>query len=317
MASAKKDEQESNSGANPSLKERKKSVAQPTSLQHFMLVLLMHGCKKLLLLEPMFRVGVYMCGVTVAALITDLVPLPKTYFANKRNIFNQWFVKIGWGWTLTVLGTFVFLTSYTYCCAKKQLVQKHMSRLLFATAWWYICTSVFEWVEHTTGFCSVSGHPNKKACIVAGGHWSGFDVSGHSFLLIHCALTISEEVRVMKFWSRIADYIDNEEFNSGQSRNSKDRLSSSDLAVMKSAYEKHTPYVRALVVGLTVLIVIWDIMLMATVLYFHNMPQKLTGGALAILGWFLTYRMWYLSNDMWNPGLPGKGPVKFKFMKDP
>lgn len=246
-----------------------------------------------------------MCGVTIGALITDLVPFPKTYFANKQNFFNRWFVKIGWGWTLMLLGSFVYMTTYTYCCGKMDLVKRHLTRLGVATIWWYFWTSFFNIVENSTGYCSVEGFSNKRACVEASGHWSGFDVSGHAFLLIYCSLIIAEEVKIMKFWSRIPEVLQSEE--------GRPSLSSENFAIVKNSYLDFTPYIRAVVVALTILIVIWDMMLLSTIFYFHNMPQKLTGGSLAILGWFVTYQWWYQSNTS-SPGVPGKGLVKF--MKD-
>ena len=248
-----------------------------------------------------------MCGVTFGALVTDLVPLPKTYFANRHNFFNRWFVKIGWGWTLSLVGTFVYLTAYTYCCGKMDLVKKHLARLGVATAWWYFWTSFFNFIENTTGFCSTEGFDNKRACVEANGHWHGFDVSGHAFILIYCSLIIAEEVRVMKFWSRIPEVIQTEDERVSE------RLSEENLEIVKKSYLDNIFYVRALVVALTFLILIWDMMLLSTILYFHNMPQKLTGGALAILGWFITYQLWYQSTGP-SPGSPGKGILKF--MKD-
>ena len=187
------------------------------------------------------------------------------------------------------------------------LMKKHLLRLGIATAWWYFWTSLFNFIENTTGFCSTEGFDNKKACVEASGHWNGFDVSGHAFILIYCSLIIAEEVRIMKFWSRIPEILQNEDERPSE------RLTEENLEIVKSSYLNNLLYVRLVVIALTFLIVIWDMMLLSTILYFHNMPQKLTGGALAILGWFITYQLWYQS-----PGtpmiMPGKGMVKF--MKD-
>jgi len=45
----------------------------------------------------------------------------------------------------------------------------------------------------------------QDACEMAGQRWLAFDVSGHAFLLIHCLLTISEEVRCIGSWERIEE----------------------------------------------------------------------------------------------------------------
>ena len=59
-----------------------------------------------------------------------------------------------------------------------------------------------------------------------------------------------------------------------------------------------------LLVGITFLSCMWEVMLLCTCLFFHSMPQKITGTVIAILFWFLTYQMWYKSSL--SPGLPGK-----------
>ena len=68
-------------------------VAPPTSLGKFGVILAMHVCKKILLIDPMKRMGYYLCIVTVLSLVTDLFPVPRSYFSDKRNILNVYFVK--------------------------------------------------------------------------------------------------------------------------------------------------------------------------------------------------------------------------------
>jgi len=58
----------------------------------------------------------------------------------------------------------------------------------------------------------------RDACEMAGQRWLAFDVSGHAFLLIHCLLTISEEVRCISNWERI------EEITATEKQKSTERL---------------------------------------------------------------------------------------------
>jgi hypothetical protein len=51
-------------------------------------------------------------------------------------------------------------------------------------------------------------------------------------------------------------------------------------------------------------------MLLATAVYFHNMPSKLFGAMLAILGWFISYQGLY-KRDNAIPCLPGQGRIKY------
>jgi len=94
------------------------------------------------------------------------------------------------------------------------------------------------------------------------------------------------------------------------------RYTSEELDRVQFAYSWSLPYIRLLVVALTLLTLLWELMLLATIFYFHNMPQKLTGAAFAAIGWFLAYRVWYLPSTskltMWTPGLPGCGLIRYQ-----
>jgi len=82
------------------------------------------------------------------------------------------------------------------------------------------------------------------------------------------------------------------------------------------AYWWSLPYIRLLIFILTLLTLLWELMLLATILYFHNMPQKLTGAAFAATGWFLSYRVWYMPKvsrmTAWTPGPPGRGLIRYQ-----
>jgi hypothetical protein len=92
------------------------------------------------------------------------------------------------------------------------------------------------------------------------------------------------------------------------------RYSLQQLERIRESYEKFTPYIRMLIGALTVLTVIWELMLLVTALYFNNFPQKVFGGMFGIVGWFMTYRVWYAAPplDSWSPGLPGRGVVRYQ-----
>jgi|SRR6218665_2498337 len=88
----------------------KLSVPEPTSLRKFAVILLMYFCKRVLLIETLTKLCVYFCGITVISVVTDHFPFPKSYFSDKHNLFNQYFVKMGWGWTCSILGLFIYFT---------------------------------------------------------------------------------------------------------------------------------------------------------------------------------------------------------------
>ena len=284
----------------------KKPVAQPASVGSFLGVFFMYVCRRVLLADTYWKMTIYVGAVTIGSLFTDMFPFPKTVFADKRNFINQYFVKLGWGWTLSVLLLFVTLTSYTYCCGNKARVKRHLVRLAVATLGWYCFTSLFEIVENATGICDPMSpdNINKQSCKKAGGRWLGFDISGHVFLLIHCLLTISEEAKCFSSWDRITDVISSEEDESTR------RLSSGERSELKRLYNELTPYIRGLLVVLTLMTLVWEMMLLSSIIYFHNMPQKVCGCGFAVLCWMVTYRGWYKLTDL-SPGLPGDGPFKF------
>ena len=90
-------------------------------------------------------------------------------------------------------------------------------------------------------------------------------------------------------------------------------MTAEQYEVMKESYTKHLPYVRATVVVLTLMQLIWELMLLTTTLFFHNMPQKLMGGTFAVICWLLSYQIWFKVETL-PPGPPGKG--LFKYMKE-
>lgn len=268
----------------------------------------MYVCKKILLMETVVKFWSYTCGITVLSLLTDIIPLPRSFMANKYNFLNVFFVKFGWGWTLVLVGVFIYFSSYTYCCGDRSAVKRHLSRLAVGTFWWFTLTNLFNYIEHASGFCSseVADHSSKRVCIDAGFAWLGFDISGHAFLLVHCLLTISEEVKVMKGWDRIAELIQTEE---EREPGTAPRVQDDKLQKLKQYYTQYTPYVKAMFIVLAVLTLIWELMLLGTTLYFHNMPQKLVGTLFAGFAWFMSYGVIYRSDSDITPCLPGKGSV--------
>ena len=291
-------------------KSGKLPVAAPTNIGKFAVILAMHITKKIMLIDTTTRLAVYLCALTVGSVLTDLFPFPQTFLANKDFFLNRLFVKFGWGWTCIMTGAFIYFTASVYCCSNKSMLRRHLSRMLVGTAWWFTWTSVFDIIERQTGFCTVDlgieKFDDKYSCREAGGKWIGFDISGHAFLLIYNILIISEEIKAIGGWERIADIVkEEEEKPSG-------RFGGFELIKLQERYENNTPYVRSLAVALMFLTFIFELMLLGTILYFHNMPQKVSGAVFAVIGWFITYRMWY--KTPLSPGEVGIG--KFKYMKD-
>ncbi|KAF6715134.1 Fat storage-inducing transmembrane protein 2 [Oryzias melastigma] len=214
----------------------------------------------------------------VGSVLKELEVVPQTYFSSSKNVFNVYFVKVSWGWTLLLLTPFLLLSNSPVSRSVSFLARRLLS-LAVATAVWYVCTETFFYIEDATGSCfdtaasvPVKDFTSKASCRRAGFHWDGYDISGHSFILAYSTLLIVEETAPMAL-VRTA------------------RLSTLPRMVLALLY-----------VALNLIVVIWVWMFACTSVYFHDLSHKLLGTVCGLLGWFLTYRVWYLTPC--SPGLP-------------
>ncbi|XP_041987106.1 acyl-coenzyme A diphosphatase FITM2 [Aricia agestis] len=297
-----------------------KPIREASSIIEVFILMIVHICKKILFFDTNLKIAIYLGALFLLSLIADILTFPKTYFSRSDNMFNQYFVKIGWFWTLFLTVPYVLLTSYTICCGRRKLIiTSHLMRLFIATIFWYTWTTVFNVIETKYGRCNSIKFTDKVSCLKNGHFWNGFDISGHCFILIYSSLILIEEARAINGWERIKDYIRDE--NHARSLNDKTasinplkNLNTDDLKTLKTLYEKYTPYVRALLISISMLQLLWDVMLVSTILYYHIMVEKFVSGVIAILTWFVTYRVWYTIPNV-LPGLPGQGIFKYNFDK--
>lgn len=287
-------------------------LPDPVTVPQMMVMMILHVCRKIILFPPDLKVGVYLMALFVGGLIGDFLPPPRTYLARKDNVFNVYFVKMGWAWTLFVAGAFMYFTSFTYCCGNIDKVKKHMSRLAIGTFFWFFWTNAFVFIEEATGFCLSDAEKTKTLCLQHGYKWFGFDISGHCFLLIYSSLILMEEAKVMKGWENISELIRYEAYDEDTSLRF---LTPEEVSCLKEYYQKYGPYIRGGFVTMTSLLLIWDVMLIGTILYFHSMVQKVMGGIIAVCTWFFTYRYWYASKSLPTPGLPGHGAFDYQTTK--
>lgn len=269
----------------------KKSLPPPTNIQSFIVILIMSLCKKVLLIDTSVKIGVYLIVVLIGSVIADFVVMPKFYLAEKNNILNRFFVRMGWGWTFILLSMFIFMTSYIYTLGNLKTILKQLCRLAVATFWWYFITATIRRVEEIVGICSEPSKDNKVSCIKSGKLWLGFDISGHSFLLIHCLLTISEEVRCFKDWTKLGQILHEDDLAE------KKKLKKSDVEHTLETYNFLSPYLKAIFTTLAIYTVIFEFMLIITTIYrFHTLSQKITGAFLAVICWFISYKVFVPSN---------------------
>lgn len=188
----------------------------------------------------------------------------------------RYFVKFSWGWNLVLLLPFIYLSnSYN---RNLIYVSKRLMSLVVATAIWYSCTETFFYIEGITGACYESdsmqtiqeGFSTKAECKHASYYWECFDISGHSFILSYSTLLIVEEMVPM-------------------------------LSIVQLRQNRST-ILDALYLALNVIAVMWVWMFACTSVYFHNTIQKFLGTLFGVLGWFMTYKVWYM--NPFSPGLP-------------
>ncbi|KAL2716312.1 hypothetical protein V1478_013988 [Vespula squamosa] len=289
----------------------------PSSIGLIFVTMFLHVCKKSLLFDTRLKVAIY-CGVIFTiSLVADFVIMPRSYFSRSDNALNRYFVKWGWGWLLIVTIPWVVLTSHTLGCGRRSILLKHLARLVLATLAWLTWIKLFNYIENNFGRCVNTKEAQlqfKVKCLQAGKFWNGLDISGHSFILVYSSLILAEEGSSMIGWEGIKDLIMREEHcrvtpnetSFGPLRN----LSDNDLEFLKKAHKIFTPYLRALFVVMTMQQLLWDVMLVSTVLYYHIMIEKFLGGIAAVLTWYVTYQWWYKSP---KNGLPPPGDGLFKY----
>ncbi|KYM92898.1 hypothetical protein ALC53_00436 [Atta colombica] len=292
-------------------------TAAPSSIGLILVTMLLHVCKKSLLFDTRLKVAIYCGTIFIVSLIADFIAMPRTYFSRSDNALNQYFVKWGWGWLLSIIVPWVVLTAHTLGCGRRPILLRHLARIILATCAWLIWTKLFNYIETNYGRCLGTRdiHVQSKAkCLQSGRFWSGLDISGHTFILIYSSLILAEEGSSLVGWEGIKDLIMREEHtrsvptetSTGPLRN----LSDDDLGFLKKAHRALTPYLRGLFVAMTLQQLLWDIMLVSTMLYYHIMIEKFLGGAAAIITWYVTYQWWYKLPKI---GLPAPGDGIFKY----
>ncbi len=211
----------------------------------------------------------------------DFFPLPSCYLSHKRNIFNVFFVKKGWGWTCGMLTFYIVASLMTKKIKDPKQIRGNVLRLFYLTAVWYFATSVFEYIENLTGFCEGEvSIANKTDCSKQRSRWFGFDISGHCFLLTYCILILNEE---LQGFVSLKDKIDK--------RNAKDEKKESISLTNLTTNSKHFHFMDTVSMAMTLLMILWEFMLVLTCLYYHTVYQKVLGTVFGILAWHFIYNI--------------------------
>lgn len=160
-----------------------------------------------------------------------------------------------------------------------------MARLIFATIWWYLSTSVFEHTRKKVGYCS--GYFSLNSHLCSENSWSGLDISGHSFLLTYSCLIILEESKIFSLW----DSLPSSGFAKNKPKQRNHIISPTDnIKDPLRLFENRAPLIYLSIILVTALFLLWNFMLLMTLIYFHDTLQKVLGFLFAILGWTASYK---------------------------
>jgi Inositol phospholipid synthesis and fat-storage-inducing TM len=233
-----------------------------------------------------------------------------SYFAQKRNVFNLYFVKIGWFWTTAAL--LLFLATHPSVGAPLSL--RPTKRRAHAAARWALATLIWaattQWFfgpalidrsfRLTGGACEMLAAEQAGTvpemglvreivthaqCKIQGGTWSGgIDISGHVFLLILGSALLWLEMlpAVLK----------------AQGLREARRIRTSDGRVISAAgeggppAEKHNDEREFTKLGVKVAVGVVGLswwMLLMTAAFFHTWSEKLSGLIVALFGVWLVY----------------------------
>ncbi|KAE8349451.1 inositol phospholipid synthesis and fat-storage-inducing TM-domain-containing protein [Aspergillus coremiiformis] len=208
---------------------------------------------------------------------------PVNYFARKDNVFNVYFVKIGWLWITAAFASLLF-SQPTYTAPSSQQARRigqALARYSLTTLVWYLTTQWFFGpaiidrsfvitggkcenvvLQAEEGRASLHTLATATACKSAGGAWrGGHDVSGHVFMLVLATAMLAFET--IGALSGASD-IDN--------GNKKSEDGNRESTVPR----KWSVWFVGAVVGLS-----WWMLLM-TAIWFHTWFEKFTGLLIAL-----------------------------------
>jgi hypothetical protein len=232
-----------------------------------------------------------------------------SYFAKKSNVFNVYFVKVGWLWATASF--FLLITTHPSLGQPFQATRRRIQATaryavittvwIFMTQWFFGPAIIDRSYRWTGGQCAMiqSNSPaalqekaemgdaelvfSHAACKAIGGAWTGgHDISGHVFLLILCSAMLWQEFlpavlrRQGQRESRTIVAAD------GRVKSAMSEGSLSDVADSGESLGVGIQFAFG-VVGLS----LW--MLLMTAVYFHTWFEKLTGFLVALTAIYAVY----------------------------
>ncbi|CAF1278569.1 unnamed protein product [Adineta steineri] len=270
-------------------KDNQAATTLPLDVYHIVRDLVLFFCRRIIFGPPRFKLLVSFAIILIGSILKSLDLAPTSYFSLKHNIFNRYFAKLGWAWTIGLLFPFIYLTLMT-THNNYQIVTRHLVRLLVATGVWYIITYMFVSFEAYTGMCKhekMRG-ASRKICVGGGYEWQeGHDFSGHTFLLLYSLLIINEEV---KSYDKGTKKVQQASQSTKASGDTLGNISQDQLKLISKI-------IQIIYVLLAALTILWEFMLLSTALYYHHTFHKLAAAFVAVFFWYITYYVWYRPNS--------------------
>jgi len=90
-------------------------------------------CRRIVFAKPKFQLIFWSLVIIGGSILKELQLASESYLPSKRNIFNIYFVKQGWGWSMALLTPFIYLTTMIYTRDPYKLIPRHFIPLLVAT----------------------------------------------------------------------------------------------------------------------------------------------------------------------------------------
>ena len=264
-------------------------------------VILNREClQKMLVMRRNTKFTLIWITFVIGSFFHDFFPLPASYFSNRKNFFNVYFVKKGWGWTIFLLSGYISSLLIKQKVNDWGIFYKHLSRLFVTSFFWYTFTTAFEIIEHFTGSCIGEGSlSSKMMCHRKDFLWNGFDISGHCFLLSFCILIINEELNcstnILKCNHNGVAHSDPEP------RRGQGIREVFGFNIPEEIFEQAIEWLGFL---LLVLMILWEIMLFFTCLYFHTLSQKLLGFSLGAFCFYASYMCIFKIEHKYAPCVP-------------
>ncbi|XP_072350800.1 fat storage-inducing transmembrane protein 1-like, partial [Scyliorhinus torazame] len=187
-------------------------------------------------------------------------------------------VDSAWSWTVLLAGGYLLLLAYL-SSGSLLTTLRHLCRLAVGTGVRVLCSRTFSWIEDVTGCCFqptpeglllLESLGDRASCVGQGHLWLGYQVSGEAFLLTYASLVLAEELSAFQPYLRR-------------------RLPAG--APLRLVYLLAAAF-----------LLLWNALLLVSVVFFHRYSQKMAAAGFAQLCWHLTYRRWYLCR--WSPSRP-------------